>query len=191
MGNDYTAIVDTRATRDDARSLADNVLNVLIKERIIKDFFDPEATLDDGGYPPGDRIPELYTGKAMAQFWTLQTSGVGVATKPWINVNGVLVLQELACPNCAKNFAPDLPPGFGEALSAFLEGVLNPAVVCPNCQRQTAAASWRAFPHLGFCNLAFVFWNWPLLWGDGWNLSIPALIERTLGRPVVLAYGKT
>jgi hypothetical protein len=190
MGDDYTAIIDKHATREEARSLADNVLRVLIEERIVKDFLDPEATLGGGGYRPGDRVPELYTGKASARFWTLQTSGVELITEPWVNTSGIPQLQELACPHCAKNFEIDFPEDFGNAIMAFLNGDPSPFVTCPNCQQRTVAASWRAFPHLGFCNLAFLFWNWPLLYGENWNISIPALIERTIGHPVVFAYGK-
>jgi hypothetical protein len=92
MGDDYTALVDQHATRGEARSLGEKVLRVLIEEQIVREGLDSEAVFGErGGYRPGERIPRLYTGRASARFWELQTSGM--ETRPWVNVWGIPQLQ--------------------------------------------------------------------------------------------------
>ena len=192
MSDSYVAIVDEFATKENAPSLAEQVLNVLIDEEIVNDRLDPEATLGgEGGYRPGTRIPQLWTGEASAGFWDLLTNGLEVIAKPWFNVWGGECFHYVDCPKCSARFdsTDSIPKGIFEAAGRFMNGEPIADVTCPQCGEATIASAWKAKHHFGFCYLAFLFWNWPPLDDEDWEIDLPALIQGALGHPIITTYG--
>ncbi len=64
-----------------------------------------------------------------------------------------------------------------------------PVVECPSCNATSSVHEWNRDPHLGFANFALVFWNWAHFEEEAWRVNIRALVEKGLGRPLVLTFG--
>jgi hypothetical protein len=72
----------------------------------------------------------------------------------------------------------------------FVHGNANPAVPCPICGKEHSVKAWVTRPHLGFSNLAFVFWNWPAFDSSPWRINVPEIISQVLRHSIIVTYGK-
>ncbi len=200
MGDHYIALVDPNATESDAVSRADTVRNALILERIILPKSSSDCVLNGEGYPPGPRLNDCYTFREATahqppelRYWEmLRTIGVQFHTERWVNFFGFPQFEDVICPTCNQKFDEDseiLDPIY-DLVGAFINDRSNAMLECPNCRTDTMIQEWDAKPHLGFCNLAIQFWNWPPFDSDGWKLSVPEIVNRALGNSTVATYGK-
>jgi hypothetical protein len=195
MGDHYFAIADVEARPDERHGLAQKVVRRLVAEGIIQPLLDPEATLGNPGYRPGNRIKELFSVPAenhALQFWSICTNGMEVCSERWVNMFGFICLDDFVCPRCAAHYSPEDPVAqqFGEAIGLFLKGNDQPLVHCPACGQSSLAAEWSSRPHFGFTHLAFVFWNWPPFDSSAWTIDIPKLVSETLHHRIVVTYGR-
>jgi len=190
----YQAIIDTKVSPDEAAFLALRATTRLVGDGVV----DPGAELDDSidrdsaEYIPGPRFAEV-SGEAARP--TRLSGPMEVHLRPWVNDYGVAGLEMAACSICgtqfdrqAFNHIEQLKDGFVSASEQFRSGSTHPIVSCPACQAELAVQLWRTQPHLGFCHLAFTFWNWPPF--EEWSVDVPGRIEGCLGHELVLTYGR-
>jgi hypothetical protein len=203
MGDHYTAIVDLEAQLDKSESLAKKVVNRLSIEGIIQSEFVTEGTSGElGGYRPGNRLPELYeippNGYA---FWEFKHNLMQAIAGPWVNFFGVPQLEEILCTHCntkyvfqyagdPNSYTEIVIKEFVRAMGDFLQGNPQPKIHCPNCTLDLPVTIWATKPHLGFSNLAFVFWNWPQFDSDLWRVDVMKMVSDTLKHPVIITHGK-
>jgi hypothetical protein len=152
MGDSYVAIVDLDAHAEEAKELANCVISKLAAEKLIDPINDLKETIGGkGGFESGVRFLE-------------------VASEKWVNFWAIPVLVEMECPQCNYRYSrtyndkPDSPAdivmrALVRAMGDFLNGNPKPMVQCSHCKQDLPAALWKTAPHLGFSNLAFVFWN--------------------------------
>lgn len=190
-----SAIIDLEARESDAESLAARVVDALIEDGILDPEQDPESILGgEGGYRPGPKISTLYQlDNDESSFCELATNGLELETKPWVNVYGMPCFEHFTCPKCDAKFEMD-DPFSDEFLSTtvgeFYEGNSSVSAECPSCEQTSTVREWKATPHLGFCNLAFIFWNWPPFDSAGWKSNVPQRISEILGHKVATTYGR-
>lgn len=194
MSNWYQAILDTEASPDKAAFLALRVTTRLVGDGVIE----PGAALDDtddrdsAEYVPGPRFAEA-SGEILRNLG--RSGAMEVHLRPWVNDYGIAGLELASCSICGTRFDQNcfddmeqLKHGFSSAGAQFQSGRDRPIVGCPVCKAELEAQHWRTRPHLGFCHLAFTFWNWPPF--EDWTEDVPGRIGGCLGHELVLTYGR-
>lgn len=143
------------------------------------------------GYPAGPKCSDAYADEeGELKFWTLHTSGVEILSTPWVNHFGVTVFETAVCPRCGHEHQEDfLDDQLQTAMDSFESDLTVPMIACHACGVASRIHDWTCVPHLGFVNLAVVFWNWPPFEAPGWRLNVPALISQEIGHPLVESYG--
>lgn len=195
MSDTYEALLDCGAASDEAVALAERVVEVLVSEKLVLPQAASECVLDGVGYPPGPRCSEVYPIEERDEpfgnkFWALKTSGVQVIAEPWVNILGFTQLSEAVCPRCENDCGDDFLDAVGSHVEPFTSSGLVPDIECPACQSNSSIHRWTCDPHLGFANLAIVFWNWAAFDDPTWRINIPALLEDRLGRSLTSTYGQ-
>ncbi|MGH1349801.1 MAG: hypothetical protein ACRBBN_03195 [Methyloligellaceae bacterium] len=198
MINDwYQAVIDITASQEEAKNLAIEVTSVLATEKIIT-LYKPGQTLThiSGKFAPGPDF-SFASGAAidLRNHQELNIGGMDIHTKAWVNDYGIIGLDSALCPVCKIELTTDsfdllsvLKESFAEAGENFVSRKHQPRVSCPNCKTSSHVSRWKTQPHLGFCSLAFIFWNWPPF--ESWRINIPEIISQTLGRDIILTYGR-
>ncbi len=194
MSDSYEALIEPRATVDEAEALAAEAVGVLSRAGLIVPVPSTECVLDGVGYPAGPRCPDAYTaedsGELMGdRFWTLETSGVEIHTKPWVNVWGFPQLSSAVCPQCGHDRAEEFIEDIGGLVDDFLSTGVVPDVQCVSCHAPSSIHDWQCDPHLGFVKFAIVFWNWPPFASEDWKVNVHALLEEHLKRPLFSTFG--
>ncbi len=202
MINDwYQAVIDVHAppeqTSEQIKNSAIEVTSVLASERIITLYKSSQPlTHISGKFAPGPEF-SFASGTAinLRDHIEMNIGGMDIYTKPWVNDYGIIGLDSALCPVCKTDFTMDsydllsqIKESFADASQNFLSKKHQPRISCPNCKTSSHATKWKTQPHLGFCNLAFIFWNWPPF--ENWRINIPDIISQTLGREIVLTYGR-
>ena len=194
MSDWFQAIIDTKASPDEAAFLALRVTTRLVGDGVIEPRadFDEDGDRDSAEYIPGPRFAEA-SGEMPQRMG--QSGAMEVYLRPWVNDYGIAGLESANCSICGgefdRNHVSDiehLKDRFGRASAEFLSGHTYPAVRCPVCEADAAAQHWRTQPHLGFCHLAFTFWNWPPF--QEWSEDVAGRIGCCLGHDSVLTYGR-
>lgn len=194
MSDTHLVLMDPMATLRDAESRADRVRRALIREGIMSAEPTPDCVLSGIGHPPGPRIGEIYEpghGEGLPGEAYL-TCGVQLYSGKYVNQFGLVEFDWAQCPACDVIFEIDSPivGRMADAVWVFLESDEPPMVACPSCAAESRAQAWTTQPALGFCYLAVEFWNWPSFHSFGWRQSVPGVVRRALGNPVISAYGR-
>ena len=196
MQNDwYQALVVLDVPAERTKALAIEATSRLAKERLITIYEDQHLkTHVSGKFAPGPDLARI-SGYQDKDFADMNIGGMDVYVDSWVNDYGIVGLDQAICPSCNTEFNSHtfeqtafLIEAFADAGKQFSEQRVLPSVTCPNCNANLPVNLWQTMPHLGFCNLAFTFWNWPPF--DGWSLNIQDIISETLRYEVVLTYGR-
>lgn len=206
MNNWYQAILDLEAGPDEASFLALKVVTRLTTAGIIAPT--GGTSLNGSGingsavngaahasYMPGKNFIVACSGASGTITHDLENvGGMDAETGPWVNNFGLASLEVVACPTCGTKFGSQngadvsrILGGFVDASDAFYSGVRDPKVKCPVCFGDIPATHWNTVPHLGYCYLAFIFWNWPPF--SEWEIDIPRVVSDALKHKIVLTYG--
>ncbi len=194
MSDWYQAIIDTKASPEEAAFRALRVTTRLIGDGVIEPGvqFDDGTERDAAEYIPGPRFAEA---SGESPQCAGRSGKMEVHLRPWVNDFGVTGLELAHCSICDTELGRDysdeferVKESFGRASAQFLSGSPHPNVSCPVCNAELAVQHWQTQPHLGFCHLAFTFWNWPPF--KNWNEDVPARIGACLGHGLVLTYGR-
>jgi hypothetical protein len=196
MGDSYEALIDCQATQGDAELMRSLIVECLSESDLIVPVLSADCVLDGEGYPASPRCAAAYPleqGEGALhpnEFWTLRTNGVEIYCGPWINMFGFHMFDCAECPHCQHRYGEDFLAELNPMIDAFSSAGVLPTVTCAGCSAHVRLHDWRCEPHLGFVNLAIVFYNWPPLDDDGWKLNVSGIIEAKLGRPLVRTYGR-
>jgi len=183
------SLIDVAASPAEAKKLGPRVVECLVGQRLIEPKLSEERVLGGLGYPPGPACAKAYSAGRSRKFWELVTSGVEVHSERWVNTSGFTVFETAECPRCAHLSGEEYLDEVGASVEAFYESGKVPKIACGECGAKSRLLDWKCKPALGFVNLAVVFWNWPSFDAKGWKLDIPALLSKTIGRPLVPTYG--
>lgn len=197
VNNWYQAILDLEAGPEEAKFLALKVTTKLMTAGIIEPA---SSAVVNGGteglYKPGKNFVLACSGQGGTQRHDLTNLG-GMETEvgPWVNMLGLSNLEAVSCPTCGTQYTPhnaatgigDVIEGFSEASQQFYGGTHHPKVECPTCHGEIPAHDWQTMPHLGFCHLTFIFWNWPPF--SEWDVDVPQVISDILNHKTVVTYG--
>lgn len=196
MSDWHQVILDIEAGPDEASFLALKVITRLTTAGIIEPSNETDLNGEGTGlFKPGRNFAIACNGEGRTHTHDLSNVG-GMETQagPWVNMFGLASLETANCPVCATQFATGLATditqmreGFNEASRLFCAGQSQPKVRCPVCFGDVPAKDWQTTPHLGYCNLAFIFWNWPPF--NEWEIDIPRLISEALKHKTVVTYG--
>lgn len=203
-GGNYGAVVDVEAALDDARSLAQRVIERLIAEGIISQTLKADTNQRKPRYCPGSRLAELFRASPVEQARQhrgLGFNGVEICAERLDRFLALPRFREVVCPRCSANCAMEgqIAEGcimhvwgdyFAQAFDYFIQGTGEPLVECPACGQCSPVLSWHTEPHLGSANLSFVFWNWPPFDSPAWKIDIPKLVAETLHHRTVVTYGR-
>jgi hypothetical protein len=177
MGNHFQSIVDPEATEAEAPALADRVLRWLIAEQIVV----PERTdcvlSESGGYAPGPAYVKA-TGAPDVHVLTLRTNGMEVVSTRTVFHSGEGDL-ELICGTCGSRIEPK-QGWWADAVGEWYDRAGPGMLACPVCGISRPVTEWQHDPPLGFGNLGFTFWNWPMLTDD-----FVASVGKLLGNRVL------
>ncbi len=192
MSDSYLALLDPMATADDADERAERIRHALIAEGIMLAETSPDCVLGGVGHPPGPRLRDIYEPGHGERHpgEGLLTCGVEVCTGKYVNQFGFVVFNWAKCPACDSMFEYDIVDRMAEAARTFLESNEPPMVACPSCSVVSRAQAWTSEPPLGFCYLAVQFWNWPSFDSFGWRESVPRMLWRAVGNPMLSGYGR-
>ena len=195
MSDSYEALVDCDATLHEAKALAPRIIEVLSKEGLIIPEASPDCVFDGEGYPAGPRCADAYTvvddGDLYGnRFWTLTSSGVEIHAEPWVNVWGFTQFAGASCPRCNRERGQDFLDDVGSLVENYLKSGVVPHIPCPSWKSAHLIHDWQCDPHLGFANLAVVFWNWAPFDDLDWQINIPALLEGQLKRRFACTFGR-
>ena len=182
MGDCFETLVDVDVAPDDAPRQAERLRELLVSRSIIREIRTPCVLGGDGrGYPPGASYAAAC---ANPNETTMQmvTNGVEIAAERTVAI-AAHADPLLECPRCASL----RPAGdeFWSAISAWYDGDLNVALLCPDCLQAAPLRRWRGDPPFAVGHAAATFWNWPPL--------SPRFIEEInafLGHQVVRVSGK-
>lgn len=200
MSDYYLALVDPTADAWNAQRGADALRDTLIAERIILAETTPDCVYSDVGHPAGPRLNESYVFAAARPDWppevrywdSSEFCGVEFQVGKWGNAGGFTVFEWARCPSCGQSFGSDseLMSPLMKAVGDFIDLAGPSMLTCPACQAEQVLQSWVTQPHLGFCHLAVVFWNWPRFDAPGWRISIPEIASRAIGGRLIETYGR-
>lgn len=194
MGTTYETLIDHDATPADAAAIGDAVVNLLVSEGILLGTPNSECVLHGVGYPPGPRIPEIYSlGEQEGAFWrALSVNGVKVHAERYVNFFAFPVFEHAICPTCMTKFPddPSVMDQLYDCVSNFINDNRLGELCCPKCSASTPGDLWVTKPDVGLAYLGIEFWNWPPLSLPAWTLSIPKLITKHLGRTMSNGWGK-
>lgn len=200
MSDHYLALVDPTADTTNATQRAATLRNALIAERLILAETSDKCVYGGIGYLPGPRLNESYDFSdgqpdrpPELRYWDMLTvCGVEIHTGKWVNMFGFTVFEWARCPICDKTFdnGGEIMNPLMDAVGDFINNDEPSMLKCPACNRISNVRSWITQPHLGLCNLAAQFWNWPDFDGQGWQISIPEIASQALGCPLIPTYGR-
>ena len=191
VSDSYLVLLDPMATADDADERADRIRSALIAEGIML-AETSDCVLSGVGHPPGPRLRDLYEpghGEGYPGEGLL-TCGVEFFTEKYVNSFGFVVFEWAKCPACDSMFEYEIVEHFAQAYGTFTQSDEPPMVVCPSCSVASRAQAWTTEPPLGFCYLAVQFWNWPSFESFGWRESVPRMLWRAVGNPMLSGYGR-
>ncbi|WP_372724042.1 hypothetical protein [Novipirellula sp.] len=187
-------MIDHNATPDDAASIGDAVIELLISERMLLDTPNSECVLNGVGYPPGPRLSEIYNfADRELAFWSeLTVNGVKVHAERYVNFFAFPVFEHAICPACKTLFSDDesVMDQLYDCVGHFINDDRLNSLRCPKCSVPTRCDHWTTKPDVGLSYLGIEFWNWAPLSHSGWTLSIPELISNRLGRTMSNGWGK-
>ena len=194
MGDNYEALVDCAATREQAAGLAREVVEILSRGSLIVPSLSSDCVLGGKGYPAGPGCADAYTVEDYGElqgnrFWTLRTSGVEIHTMPWVNLWGFTQFAGAVCPRCGRDRDEEFLEDVGNLVEDYMSSGVVPSVPCPACHAASRIHDWSCDPHLGFVHFAVVFWNWPPFASEDWTVNVPALLQDHLKRPLVSTFG--
>ena len=191
MSDNFLALIDPMATESDAQERAIRVRERLVAAGLVYPELSGDCALGGAAHPPGPRLREMYAPRAgEPQVAESRTGGVEILAERWVNQLAFPVLEAATCPECGASFVEELFEPLGQAMLMFLDSAAIDAVECPSCSAAVPATNWTIRPHLGFCHLAVVFWNWPPFESPGWRDSVPDLVAEALGNRVIRSYGR-
>jgi hypothetical protein len=191
LSDSYEALVDCRASAEQARSLAPVIVQTLSRSGLIVPEPSPDCVFDGAGYPAGPKCAEAYIANHRdIRFWKLRTSGVEIHCEPWVNIGGFTQFDSARCPRCDDEHGTDFLDDVGNLVQGFLDTGVVPRVACRSCKAASLIHEWQCDPHLGFVHLAVVFWNWASFVDENWRIDVPALLADHLKRPLVLTHGR-
>lgn len=196
MQNWYQAIIDLEAGPDEAAFLALKVVTRLTAAGIIEPGNDQGLNGSGAGlYKPGKNFAQAVCGAGGTSSHDLDNLGsMEAEAGPWVNMFGLASLEVVSCPTCGTKFGTEngadvvgVIEGFAEASRSFYSGTRHPKVPCPVCHGEIPATDWNTQPHLGYCYLAFIFWNWPPF--SEWDVDVPRVVQEALKHKTILTYG--
>lgn len=195
MGDSYEALIDCKATPSEALLLRPLIIECLVENGLIGPELSADCVLGGLGYPAAagcaavfahlqddEELPDI-------AFWTLRTNGVEIHCTPWVNEWGFTSFDGAQCPHCRHEQGEEFLGEVAPLIEEFNQSGTVPAVACSNCGARVGMLDWKCQPHLGFVNLAIVFWNWPTFDSELWKLKVPSLLEAKLGRSLVSTFG--
>lgn len=179
MGDHYHRIVLENVTKEESNSIADKIVEYLIKRKIISSQ-KADCVLSGEGYLPGENYFEAYN---QSQDDLLNWSVNGVEVQIGHQVFYSNWLDEINCPNCGTNIH-ELE--WGDALSEWCDESGNDKIDCPQCGKSNSIVDYIFEPTWAFGELGFTFWNW----GDDFNKDFINDIQELTGKKVKTVYGR-
>lgn len=186
----YQAIVDTHADKQGSAELAMQVASVLMRSGLI----DPLDDVVDftrksvSSFAPGPRFAEFFDHKTGTENLEIHADG-------WVSDYGIVGLEMAACPVCGTEISIQnvqelelIKAELVRASHQFLKTGDDVLLPCPICTGENLIKYWQTEPHLGFCQLAFVFWNWPPVQECRYDLV--RFLGETLKHNIVFTYGR-
>lgn len=149
-------VVDLEASLDEAPSLAQNVVNSLIRRGIILSTPQVYPDLSEGPrYATGPNVDQVAdcTGRFKC--------GLDIRIGRTLYTAGENGLNALQCPHCDHRHSPD-ELDWASAVGEWCEQSGLGSLSCQSCGQAASIASWRIDPVWGFGNLGFEFSEWLL-----------------------------
>ncbi len=196
MLNDwYQAVLDIQAAPETTKDLAINVTTRLAEEGIITIYKENTSkTHISGKFAPGPQFQDA-SGYIASEFNHITLGGMDIHLESWVNEYGIVGLDHAKCPSCGHEFSSHsfeymapLKENIVNAGHDFIKTGMQQLISCPACETKNFARLWQTEPHLGFCNLAFTFWNWPPF--ADWKVNLPEIIANTLNHKIIVTYGR-
>jgi hypothetical protein len=186
-------LVDVVATADEARIVSVAVLDRFRELRLIAGESTGDCVLGGGGYRPGPAVPELYRPREReGRFWEQVTCGVEPQVGKGFNYWALgPVFEGFDCSMCGAVITSwgDFRDGVGAAISEWLDESGPALLACPRCGKARCVVEWHCRPPLGFGNVSFLFWNWPMLASASWRIDIIDVVRKVSGHTIVSTYG--
>jgi hypothetical protein len=195
MSDAFVMLVDPVVTIEEASDLRARVLRRYRKDGLITGRANGDCVLGGEGYRPGPSIPRVYRpSKSEGRFWELKTCGIEVRIERQFNYWAYgPSCQGFSCPLCKAEYEPRderMNDRFSDAVGQWVDQSGPALVRCAVCNGEVPFTEWLWEPPLGFGNLSFTFWNWPLLRSPGWRIDIQEITEKLTGHKLIYTCGK-
>ena len=171
MGDLFLTVVDTDVALDNARRVADLVVDHLVDTGLILPVM-TVCALGSPGHPPGPAAPSEAHDMPGTNGMTIDIGRRAYGMMPGL---------EAYCPSC-DGVAPE--EDVYRLMSQWEEDACDGYRTCPDCRQRTHLNDlyWGdALPLLG--TLAFTFWNWP-------DIDLCDELARPTGHRMLQAMGK-
>jgi hypothetical protein len=181
----FQTVVDVEVGADDAGPLAEQVLGWLIERGVVEAAV-TDCTFAGPGHAPGPSYTSIVE-HAEPGLLSLRTNGMAVITSRIVASSGDGEWR-MHCRWCGQSVDLEQSAGARDEVFAAIDAwhAGGPSQLrCRGCGRDAALNDWLWTPGWAFGNLAFEFWNWPLL-----NTSFIDELGARLGHRVVVTRGK-
>ena len=182
MGDWHQDIVVKNVSENELDEVADQLVQYLIKTKIISEKKADNVLGNELGYCPGENWNFVVEYPEEKHFLDLVTNGMEIRKGRTIFWADGQEFEKIECPNCGEN---NLECDWGELFGRWIEDPNSADQKCKKCKKSSAISEYSFEPKWALSNLGFTFWNWPLF-----KSSFIAQLEELTGKKIELVEGK-
>jgi hypothetical protein len=182
MGDWHQDIVVRNVSDNEVDNVAEQVVQYLIKTKIISDKKAENVLSENWGFCPGENWDFVVDYAQEKHFLELITNGMEIKKGRTVFWAGGQEFEKIGCPNCGEN---NLGCDWGELFSKWIEDPNSANLECSKCGESNSISEYTFEPKWALSNLGFTFWNWPLF-----KVSFLTKLEELTGKKIELVEGK-
>lgn len=182
MGDWHQDIVVKNISDHELDRVIDDVLDYLMRKKIISQKRADNVLGDGLGYCPGERWFDAVRHPEEKGFLDLLTNGFRVQRGRTVFCAGGEEFEKIGCPTCGEN---NLGCDWGKLFGKWVEAPNSAQLVCKSCEKSSSISEYTFTPKWALSNLGFIFWNWPMF-----SNSFISKLEKLTGKKIELVQGK-
>lgn len=182
MGDWHQDIVFKNVPDNEVDNVAEQVVQYLIKSKIISDKKANNVLSENLGFCPGKNWDFVVDYPEEKHFLELITNGMEIKKGRNVFWADGQEFEKIECSNCGGN---NLGCDWGELFSKWIEDPNSANLECEKCGESNSIGEYIFEPKWALSNLGFTFWNWPLF-----NASFLTKLEELTGKEIELVEGK-